>query len=667
MRPLERAGIARLRREIVARAHGTVLEVGAGSGLNAPHYHYAGLSSLTVSDYHLDAVALRAAFRRARRRAELGAAGRAAPTGRAGDCGESAAAGVPGDKRTAAAVDIRDADLSALPFESERFDAVVCTLVLCSVPDQRQAVSELYRVLKPGGSVHFIEHVVPSRPAAARFFSAITAAWRRVAGGCRLNRNTERVLSKGGFEVSVDERRLDGVFIAGSAQKRTASKDTGKSNRRVRAAATLSLLLLLFLFAPDRALARDPAFTVHAPRLVSGNPAWWASAPGDRLLLSVTPPLGLAQAAFPPRTPATALDDPDSFNVLALLDSLLYPSIFSRDLPELLDGIDLSVSEDALSIVGFREENGEEVAVPLSISTYGGARSPRIADRGGLPDPFVIGRFNTPVVPVEYTVYSGGLGAEVRPGTRLAEDLADGELESGRTYTVDLFAAGQVGASLAPIVTLEYPLSCARLLFGVRPLFYVDAAWFSAEARWDFSLSDSGTGQGGDARIAYGYPGEGLGIGARLDSGVLYEAADWSAGLGVRNSGSITRRWGVEVELSDPDTAREFDETKIAFAPEARLDAAWFPEVRTGSLGLFAQVGLAEYVHPSADVIYRFGRAFIRGSFEWDDGVALDAAVGFRANRLLFEIESTSHPYPFTGGRSVGLGLSATLLRGDTP
>lgn len=174
-----------MRRRTLARASGRVLEVGAGSGLNAPHYDFRKVESLHVTDRIADTAALRAALRRA---------------------------GAPRDR-----ISVGDADLCELPFADTEFDSIVCTLVLCSVASPASAVREMHRVLKPGGIVCFIEHVHSSRAVLRPVLDSATPAWRRVAGGCHLNRHTVAGLRRYGFSVHVEHTAIDGVIKSGYA------------------------------------------------------------------------------------------------------------------------------------------------------------------------------------------------------------------------------------------------------------------------------------------------------------------------------------------------------------------------------------------------------------------------------------------------------------------
>jgi len=161
--------VARQRRAVIPRAHGRVLEVGIGTGLNLPFYERGRVQQLVGVDPALQMHAL------ARRR--------------------SARVGLPADLRAISAdrLDVPDA----------HFDCVVCTYTLCSVPDPLAALAEMRRVLRPGGKLLIAEHGLAPDAAVARWQARIEPHWSRMAGGCHLQRNVPRLLDQAGFEATL--------------------------------------------------------------------------------------------------------------------------------------------------------------------------------------------------------------------------------------------------------------------------------------------------------------------------------------------------------------------------------------------------------------------------------------------------------------------------------
>jgi ubiquinone/menaquinone biosynthesis C-methylase UbiE len=104
-------------------------------------------------------------------------------------------------------VEISDASLEALPAAPDSLDAVVCSLVLCSVPDQQAALKEIQRVLKPGGKLVFLEHVAAdSKPNRLKWQRRIEPAWKHLMGNCHLTRRTEAAITAAGFKIERIER-----------------------------------------------------------------------------------------------------------------------------------------------------------------------------------------------------------------------------------------------------------------------------------------------------------------------------------------------------------------------------------------------------------------------------------------------------------------------------
>jgi len=114
--------------------------------------------------------------------------------------------------RKSAEIEWVQGDAEQLPFEDASFDAAVCSLVLCSVPDQAATVAELRRVLRPAGELRFFEHVRSSSARVARVQAAMdrSGLWPRLVGGCHCARDTPAAIAAGGFAI---ERERD--FMVG--------------------------------------------------------------------------------------------------------------------------------------------------------------------------------------------------------------------------------------------------------------------------------------------------------------------------------------------------------------------------------------------------------------------------------------------------------------------
>jgi ubiquinone/menaquinone biosynthesis C-methylase UbiE len=160
----ERKGLADARRSLLAGAHGRVLEIGAGTGLNFPHYPAGVEPELTEPDPSM--------AKRLRRHGEV----------------------------TLASAD-------DLPFPDASFDTVVSTLVFCTVPDLPRALAEVRRVLKPGGQLLFLEHV-RAEPCSKleRWQDRLHGPWHAFACGCNCNRDFLGALPGAGFSAPEVER-----------------------------------------------------------------------------------------------------------------------------------------------------------------------------------------------------------------------------------------------------------------------------------------------------------------------------------------------------------------------------------------------------------------------------------------------------------------------------
>jgi ubiquinone/menaquinone biosynthesis C-methylase UbiE len=163
---MSRRELTPIRARVAASLDGDVLEVGFGSGLNVPHYP-PGVTRVRAVD--------------------------PATIGRKLAAKRVAASSVP--------VEYTDLDGQTLSLESASIDHVLTTWTLCSIPDVDRALREIRRVLRPGGSFHFVEHGLSPNRKVAGWQDRLTPIQRRVAGGCHLNRPIDQLVRGSGLEL----------------------------------------------------------------------------------------------------------------------------------------------------------------------------------------------------------------------------------------------------------------------------------------------------------------------------------------------------------------------------------------------------------------------------------------------------------------------------------
>jgi ubiquinone/menaquinone biosynthesis C-methylase UbiE len=171
---MEEAGLREMRREALAGASGRTIDLGAGTGANLGLYPPA-VSELVLAepDRHM--------LKELREKVR--------------DVGDDA--------------EVVEAPAESLPFEDSTFDTAVFTLVLCTVPDPAGALVEAARVLRPGGSMLFVEHVRADDVGLARWQDRLEKPWRFLADGCHCNRDTVATIEASPLTVEkVEHDRL---------------------------------------------------------------------------------------------------------------------------------------------------------------------------------------------------------------------------------------------------------------------------------------------------------------------------------------------------------------------------------------------------------------------------------------------------------------------------
>jgi ubiquinone/menaquinone biosynthesis C-methylase UbiE len=162
----EKAALRGHRESLLGAVSGRVLEIGGGTGANLPFYGSA-VQELVITEPEEPMA----------RRLEAKLAGFSLPAR------------------------VVRAPAEDLPFEDASFDFVVSTLVLCTVDDQTRALAQIHRLLKPGGRLIFLEHVLSDQPGLARWQNRLEGVQTRIGHGCHPNRDTLQGIRDAGFAV----------------------------------------------------------------------------------------------------------------------------------------------------------------------------------------------------------------------------------------------------------------------------------------------------------------------------------------------------------------------------------------------------------------------------------------------------------------------------------
>ncbi len=167
--------VLKQREKIVPQAEGRILEIGMGSGVNIPFYDPDKVEKVWGLE---PSEGMR---EKARSRVE------AAPF-------ELEWLGLPGEE---------------IPLDNDSADTIVLTYTLCTIPDWRAAVEQMRRVLKPGGKLLFSEHGKAPDEAVRKWQDRINPVWKKIGGGCHLNRDIPKLLTEGGFAI----KKLDTMYV----------------------------------------------------------------------------------------------------------------------------------------------------------------------------------------------------------------------------------------------------------------------------------------------------------------------------------------------------------------------------------------------------------------------------------------------------------------------
>ncbi|WP_088051903.1 class I SAM-dependent methyltransferase [Virgibacillus dakarensis] len=174
MLPLERTKFNKIRKALVSKASGRVLEIGSGTGINFPYYRNAS---------QVDAIEPNPVMnKRSNKRIE------------------------------SSRIPIQPYLMKAekLPFADSTFDSVVATLVFCTIPEPVKAIQEIQRVGKPGAKILLFEHVRMNQKLLGKAQDLLTPTWKKI---CHLNRNTLELLTQANVSIKKIDRHFKGLFL----------------------------------------------------------------------------------------------------------------------------------------------------------------------------------------------------------------------------------------------------------------------------------------------------------------------------------------------------------------------------------------------------------------------------------------------------------------------
>jgi ubiquinone/menaquinone biosynthesis C-methylase UbiE len=154
------------RERVIGAAEGRVLEIGVGSGMNLPFYRPPAREILALEPAPQLMTMARSASR---------------------------ASSMP--------VTFLEASAEAIPLDKHSVDTIVTTWTLCSIPQAAAALADMRRVMRPGGKLLFVEHGLAPDEGVRRWQEWLTPAWRRISGGCHLNRPIRSMIEGTGFHI----------------------------------------------------------------------------------------------------------------------------------------------------------------------------------------------------------------------------------------------------------------------------------------------------------------------------------------------------------------------------------------------------------------------------------------------------------------------------------
>ena len=155
------------RKKIVPKVSGNVLEIGIGSGLNLPHYNVSNISNITALD----------------------------PAEELTDIAKKRISELDLD------IDVINCGAEEIPLESKSFDSILVTYTLCSIENLDDSMREIRRVMKDDGNLFFCEHGIAPDLKTKNWQNRINPIWKRLMGGCNINRDIPEIISNSKLEI----------------------------------------------------------------------------------------------------------------------------------------------------------------------------------------------------------------------------------------------------------------------------------------------------------------------------------------------------------------------------------------------------------------------------------------------------------------------------------
>jgi ubiquinone/menaquinone biosynthesis C-methylase UbiE len=174
---VEKGEFKRIRKELISKASGNVLELGSGTGINFPLYNVAEkVTAIEPSPHMIVLSKLK-------------------------------------QNLSSIPIELVQASAEHLPFTDNTFDTVVATLVFCTIPNPEKAILEMKRVCKPDGKILMFEHVKMENRFLSTLQEMLTPAWKKICDGCCLNRKTMELITANGISIEKVRKYYGDLFV----------------------------------------------------------------------------------------------------------------------------------------------------------------------------------------------------------------------------------------------------------------------------------------------------------------------------------------------------------------------------------------------------------------------------------------------------------------------